>query len=171
MPGWTIVPAVGKWKGNAFTHLVAYFEPGRVFYPEVPPPQGVVVRADVDRLTIRCSEWGTAYFWRNDPWAFAEYLRQLPSRASKFLVAAVHVDEKPGRPVTGVIYFSELALWLGAPQTPIETYDDYPRKDKPHRVLVPDNLSKDYTIPGRLLQWECDVDDVRELFPKGVPNP
>lgn len=171
MPDWTIVPSRGELTGDAFTHIVAYFESKSVLYPDTPPPRGVVIRVDVDRVTIRCPEWGTAYFWNDDTGPFVEYLRQLPVQASKFLVAAVHAgDAAPFFSTPGVHYFPELALWLGAPQVPIDMYDSYPHKTKPHRILIPEGFSKELTLPGRV-SWECDVDDMCELFPNGIPNP
>jgi len=163
---WTVQPVSHRLAGDGFTHLVAYFPPGDVFFPNTPPPRGVVVKAEVDRLTIRCPEWGTAYFWLSETTPFNTYLRQLPFRADRFMVAAVFVGEPMRATATGVTFLPELALWMGAPQVSINKYRDYARKDEPHRIVIPEAA-----VPGPGFRgfngW--DMDDFRELFPKGMP--
>jgi len=153
---------------DAFTHLVATFSTKPMRYPSVPPPRGVVVEAEGDTLTIRCAEPGTIFVHCGVYDPFVDYLRLLKIRSDHLVVAAVYLDEDARKRLRGVVHVPEIAWVAGGPEVHIRDYEDYPHKDKPHRILMPEGGG------AACLIWGCarisaSPADFRAVFPRGMP--
>lgn len=165
---WAAEPVPFVQSADAFTHLVAWFPFGQVFYPPCPPPRGVVVKADGDKLTIKCAEWGSLYFHFLGNTPFDTYLHQLSFRATRVVVAGIYFEDQIRTKIQGVAWHPGIAWAAGAPSVDVRLYPEYPHKKKPHRIFFPDGVEVNFTIHGSS-RVACSTDDLREVYPRGLP--
>lgn len=167
------VPGVGG--SDAFTHMIVRFPKGQMWYPEVPPPQGIIVEAvDDTTLSVRCAKPGTVYVTCGDFSPFGNYLRSLESRPGvQPLVAGIYFDTRERKAWSEpdekrVRHVPDIALAMGGPEVHVQEYGDYPHKDKPHRLLVPAGCNVVCTING-VGRWSCASTEFHTLYPRGMP--
>lgn len=162
--------------GDAFTHITARFPKGQLLYPEVPPPRGIIVEAvDDTTLSIRCAEVGTVYVVCGDWWSpFGSYLRNLSRPGVQVLVAQIYFDN-PERiawvdlsPDARVKYVPEIALAMGGPEVHVQEYENYPHKNKPHRLVVPAGCNVVCNVNNNR-RWSCTSTFFHTLYPRGMP--
>jgi len=155
--------------------MIARFPRGQILYADVPPPRGLIVEAvDDTTLSIRCAEVGTVYVTRGDWSPFGSYLRDLFRPGVNGLVAQIYFDTPETTawrnlsPDARVQHVPEIALAMGGPEVHVQEYENYPHKNKPHRLVVPAGCNVVCTINNQA-RWLCTSTNFHTLYPRGMP--